>query len=71
MAGHSKRKRPLGRHRRRLEDNIKKKSERECHVVDWIHEARDTFHWRGRVITAINLQSSIKSIENRDYFCRC
>jgi len=52
-------KRPLGRHRRRWEDNIKMDlQEVECTVMDWIELAQDRDRWRARVNAVMNLQVS-------------
>ena len=48
--------RPLGRPRRRWEDNIKMDlQEVECGDMDWIGLARDRDRWRAVVNAAMNL----------------
>jgi hypothetical protein len=48
-------KRPVGRPRRRWDDNIKMDlQEVGCEVVDWIELAQDRGSWRARVNAAIN-----------------
>jgi hypothetical protein len=49
--------RPLGRPRRRWEDNIKMDlSEIRFGDVDWIHRAQDRDRWRALVNTVMNLR---------------
>jgi PAS domain-containing protein len=49
--------RPLGRPRRRWENNIKMDlREREFGDVDWIHWAQDRDKWRALVKTVMNLR---------------
>jgi hypothetical protein len=49
--------RPLGRSRRRWEDNIKMDlREIGFGVVDWIHWAQDRDRWRALVNTVVNLR---------------
>jgi hypothetical protein len=48
-------KRPLGRTRRRWEDNIKMNlGEIVWEFVDWMHLAKDSENWRAVVITVMN-----------------
>jgi hypothetical protein len=50
-------KRPLGKPRRRLEDNIGMDlREIEWEDVDWIHLAQDRNQWRALLITVMNLR---------------
>ena len=50
-------KRPLGRHRRRWEDNIKMDlQEIGCGGMDWIELARDKDRWRAFVKAVMNLR---------------
>jgi len=52
-------KRPLGRPRRRWEDNIKMDlQEMECGGKDWIELAQDRDRWRALVNAAMNLRVS-------------
>jgi len=48
VVGNPEGKRPLGRRRRRWEDN-------GVGVMDWIHLAHDRDHWRALVNTVTNL----------------
>jgi hypothetical protein len=57
LVGRPEGKRPLGRPRRRWEDNIKMDlREIGFGVVDLIHLAQDRDHWRVLVNTVINLR---------------
>jgi hypothetical protein len=48
-------KRPLGRHRRRWEDNIKVDlQEVGCEATDWIELAQDRDRWRALVHAVMN-----------------
>ena len=48
-------KRPLGRPRRRWEDNIKMDlQEIECEIVDWIELAHDGGRWQALLNAVIN-----------------
>ena len=50
-------KEPLGRARRRWEDNIKMDlQEVWCRGVDWIELAQDRDRWRAHVIAVMNLR---------------
>jgi hypothetical protein len=57
LVGRPEGRRPLGRHRRRWEDNIKMDL-REIWFgnVDWIHWAQDRDRWRALVNTVMNLR---------------
>jgi hypothetical protein len=55
--GKPERMRPLGRPRRRLEDNIRMDLwEIWWEVADWIHLTVDRDHWRAVVNTVMNLR---------------
>jgi hypothetical protein len=57
LVGRSEGKRPLGRPRRRWEDNTKLNlREIGIDVVNWIRLAQDRVQWRGIVNTVMNLQ---------------
>jgi len=53
LVGKPEGKRPHGRHRRRLEDNIQ---EVECVGMDWIDLAQDRGRWREYVNAVTNLR---------------
>ena len=56
MWGKPEEKRPLGRPRRRWEDNIKMDlQEVGCGGVDWIELVQDRDRWRAFVTVAMNL----------------
>jgi hypothetical protein len=57
LVGKPEGKRPLGRHRRRWEDNIRMDvKETGWEGVDWIHLAKDRDQWRAVVNTVMNLR---------------
>ena len=59
LVGKSAGKRPLGRPRRRWEDNIKMDlQEVGCGGMDWIGLAQDRDRWRALVNTLMNLRFS-------------
>jgi hypothetical protein len=59
LDGKSEGKRPLGRPRRRWEDNIRMDlSEIGFGYVDWMHQAEDRGEWRSVVNTVMNLWAS-------------
>jgi len=59
LVGKPEGKRPLGRPRRRWEDNIKMDlQEVECEVMDWNELAGDRERWRTLVIAMMNLRVS-------------
>jgi hypothetical protein len=56
LVGRPEASRPLGRHRRRWEDNIKRDlGEIGFGDVDWIHWTQDKDRWRALVNTIMNL----------------
>jgi hypothetical protein len=57
LVGKPEGRRPLGRHRRRWEDNIKMNfQEVGCGGVDWIALAQDMDRWRTLVNAVMNLR---------------
>jgi hypothetical protein len=57
LVGEPEGRRPLGRHRRSWEDNIKMDlREIEWQVVDWIHLAQDGVKWRALVNMIMSLR---------------
>jgi hypothetical protein len=56
LVGKPEGRRPLGRPRRRWEDNIKKDLREVEWVMDWIDLAQDKDRWRALVNAAMNLR---------------
>jgi hypothetical protein len=57
LVGNPEGKEPLGRQRRRLEDNIKMDlRETEWNGMDWMDLAQDTNQWRALVNAVMNLR---------------
>jgi hypothetical protein len=57
LVGKSDRNRPLGRPRRRWEDNINMDlQEVGCGVIDWIELAQDRDRWRALATAVMNLR---------------
>jgi len=57
LVGKPEGKKPLGRPRRRWEDNIKMDlQEAGCGGMDWIELAQDRDRWQARVIAVMNLR---------------
>jgi len=57
LVGKPEEKKPLGRPRRRWEDNIKMDlQEVECGGMDWIELAQDRDRWRALVYTVMNFR---------------
>ena len=67
LVGKPEGKRPLGRPRRRGEDNIKMDlQEVGCGGIDWIELAQDRDRWPALLNAVMKLQGSIKSGEFLD-----
>jgi hypothetical protein len=56
LLGKPEGKRPLGRPRRRWEDNMMDLEELGCVGIDWIKLAQDRDRWRALVNTVMNLR---------------
>ena len=57
LTGKSTGKRPLGRRRRRWENNIRKDLEEICiNAGNWVDSAQDNNYWRALVNAALNLR---------------
>ena len=56
LVGKPERKRPLGRPRRRWEDNIKMDLQEVGEVGDWMELAQDRDRWRELVNTVMNFR---------------
>jgi len=57
LMGKPERNRPLGRPRRRWEDNIKIDLQKVgCGVMDWVELAQDRERWRALVNAVMNLR---------------
>jgi hypothetical protein len=68
FAGRPAGKRPIGRHMRRWEDNIKiDLREVGCGGMDWIELAQERDRWRALVNEVMNLRGFIKCGEFFDY----
>ena len=56
LTGETTAKRPLGRRRRRWEDNIRMDLEKiGINAGNWVHSAQDRDYWRALVNSALNL----------------
>jgi hypothetical protein len=60
--GKPERKRPLGRPRRRWEDNIIDLRETGCEGLDCVHLAQDRDQWWAFVNTVMNCQVAYKAV---------
>ena len=59
LTGKRKEKRPLGRPRRRWEDNIRMDLKEICiNVGNWVDSAQDRNYWRALVNATLNLRVS-------------
>jgi hypothetical protein len=56
LVGRPEGRRPLGRHRRRWEDNIKRDLQEMGWGTDWIELAQGRDRWRAVVNTVMNLR---------------
>jgi hypothetical protein len=56
LVGRPEGRRPLGRPRRKWEENIKMDLEVGCGSIDWIELAQDRDSWRALLDTVMNLQ---------------
>jgi hypothetical protein len=57
LVGRPEGKRPLGKHKRRLEDNIEMDiKERGIDGVNWIRLAQDRVHWHAFISTVVNFR---------------
>ena len=64
LVGKPERKRPIGRPRRRWEDNIKMDlQEVRCEGMDWIDAVQDRGRWRAFLNAVMNLRVPLKSGE--------
>ena len=59
LTGKPTQKRPLGRHRRRWEDNIRMDLKKICiNTRNWVDSTQDKDYWRALVNAALNLRVS-------------
>ena len=57
LTGKPRGERPLGRPRRRWEDNIRMDHEEiGMNAANWVHSAQDSDYWRALVNAALNLR---------------